>query len=109
MSIPKSGKIWADCGGSSVVECLLPKEKVGGSNPLHRSSRCSLMAKHYFRKVVMWVRFPPLALIQNVPLCAGFFESRQGVGIESSSKSGSAPPLAGGALGIASRSLLRKA
>ena len=25
------------CGGSSVVECLLAKEKVGGSNPLRRS------------------------------------------------------------------------
>ncbi len=29
------------CGGNSVVECLLPKENVGGSNPLHRSGEAS--------------------------------------------------------------------
>ena len=29
--------IFSKCGGSSEVECLLPKQKIGGSNPLHRS------------------------------------------------------------------------
>ena len=34
------------CGGSSVVECLLPKEKVAGSSPVRRS-RISVKSKDY--------------------------------------------------------------
>ena len=29
-----------NCGGNSAVECLLAKENVAGSNPVHRSLDC---------------------------------------------------------------------
>ena len=40
------------CGGSSVVECLLPKEKVAGSSPVRRSGtgQGSSMVEQCFRK-----------------------------------------------------------